>query len=201
MAGNISRSGRPRGELGFLKPIIKREFLQSHALRYDETLRLGEDYALYTQALIAGARFCVLGARGYVAIQRGTSISARHTASDLKRIAKFDEQCLTGGGELSVSERAALVAHRTATLRKCHYREVLDCKKARGVLPALGMLGSLPSALPFILGETLVAKTVAIRRAFGLAGAGQSGDQIRLLLGLPQSRLSVTAHGGTTPPV
>ena len=100
-----------------------------------------------------------------------------------------------------MSERAALVAHRTATLRKCHYRAVLDCKKARGVLPALGMLGSLPSALPFILGETLVAKTVAIRRAFGLAGAGQSGDQIRLLLGLPQSRLSVTAHGGTTPPV
>ena len=132
VAGNISRSGRPRGELGFLKPIIKREYLQSHALRYDETLRLGEDYALYTQALIAGARFCVLGARGYVAIQRGTSISARHTASDLKRIAEFDEQCLTGGGELSVSERAALVAHRTATLRKCHYREVLDCKKARG---------------------------------------------------------------------
>ena len=65
--------------MGFLKPIIKREFLQSHALRYDETLRLGEDYALYTQALIAGARFCVVGARGYVAIQRGTSISARHT--------------------------------------------------------------------------------------------------------------------------
>jgi succinoglycan biosynthesis protein ExoU len=200
VTGNISRAGRLRGELGFLKPIIKREFLQRHSLRYDETLWLGEDYALYTQALIAGARFCVVGARGYVAIQRGGSISGRHAASDLERMARFDEQCLADGVDLSASERAALAAHRTATLRKCHYREVLDCKKARGMLPALSMLASRPSSVPFILGETITAKASVVRHALRLAPADQK-EQIRLLLGLRQSRLSVTAPDGAKPPL
>jgi len=199
VTGNISRTARPRGELGFLKPIIKREFLQKHSLHYDETLWLGEDYALYTQALIAGARFCVVGACGYIAIQRGGSISGRHAASDLEKMARFDEQCLANGANLSASERAALVAHRTATLRKCHYREVLDCKKARGPLPALALLASRPSSVPYILGETITAKTAVLRNALRLAPADQNSDQIRLLLGLRQSRLSVTASGGAKP--
>jgi succinoglycan biosynthesis protein ExoU len=199
VTGNISRAGHLRGELGFLKPIIKREFLQTHALRYDETLWLGEDYALYTQALMAGARFCVVGACGYVAIQRGGSISGRHAASDLERMARFDEQCLANGANLSATERAALVAHRAATLRKCHYREVLDCKKARGLPPALAMLASRPSSVPFILGETITAKAAAVRNALGLAPADSNSDQIRLLLGLRQSRLSVTAPAAAKP--
>ena len=191
--GNISDRTRLRGELGFLKPIVRREFLQHHALRYDEHLRLGEDYALYTKALMAGARFCVVGARGYVATQRQGSISAQHSALDLERMAQFDEQCLANGHALSARERAALVAHRTATMRKFRYRAVLDTRKKRGLLPAVGMLVANPAALPFIASETIRAKTPAVRRALGLGNAGRSdgGDQIRLLLGLPQSRLSV----------
>ncbi len=68
---NISRPGRPQAELGFMKPIMSRAFLDRNGLRYDETLRLGEDYALYVQALIAGAVFKVAGACGYVAVERG----------------------------------------------------------------------------------------------------------------------------------
>jgi succinoglycan biosynthesis protein ExoU len=41
---NISRPGRPRSELGFLKPVIRRDMLDRLSLRYDETLRLGEDF-------------------------------------------------------------------------------------------------------------------------------------------------------------
>jgi succinoglycan biosynthesis protein ExoU len=193
--GNVSHRARLRGELGFLKPIIKREFLRKHALRYDEHLRLGEDYALYTKALMAGARFCVVGARGYVATQRQGSISARHSAQDLARIAQFDEQCLATASGLSAREQAALAAHRTATLRKFRYRAVLDTKKARGLLPAVGMLVSNPSSLPFIASETISTKAASVRRALGLSNAGRNarGDQIRLLLELPQSRLSIVA--------
>lgn len=191
--GNISHRTRLRGELGFLKPIIRREFLQKHALRYDEHLRLGEDYALYAKALMAGARFCVVGARGYVATQRQDSISARHSAQDLARIAQFDEQCLATAGGLSASEQAALAAHRTATLRKFCHRAVLDTKKARGLLPAVGMLVANPTSLPFIASETISAKAATVRRALGLGDAGRKdrGGQIRLLLELPQSRLCI----------
>ncbi|MFG3656131.1 glycosyl transferase family A, partial [Klebsiella pneumoniae] len=41
--GNISRRGASRGEIGFLKPVMRRAFLDAHGLRYDEKLRLGED--------------------------------------------------------------------------------------------------------------------------------------------------------------
>ena len=55
--GNISRRRVQRGELGFLKPVISRTFLDRHRLRYDESLRLGEDYELYARAVAHGARF------------------------------------------------------------------------------------------------------------------------------------------------
>jgi succinoglycan biosynthesis protein ExoU len=195
--GNISHRTRLRGELGFLKPIIRREFLRRHGLRYDEQLRLGEDYALYTRALMAGARFCVVGARGYVATQRQGSISAQHSAQDLERMARFDARCLADARGLGIREQAALSAHRRATLHKVRYRSVLDTKKERGLLPALGMLFSHPASLPFIASETVSAKMGAARRALRLgdAGHGDRGDQIRLLLGLPQARFSVVAPG------
>jgi succinoglycan biosynthesis protein ExoU len=195
--GNISRRKRLRGEMGFLKPIIRREFLRRHALRYDEQLRLGEDYALYTRALMAGARFCVVGARGYVATQRQGSISAQHSAQDLERMARFDAQCLADGRGLDEREQAALAAHRRAMLLKFRYRSVLDTKNTRGLLAAVGMLASHPCSLPFIASETVSAKMEAARQALGLGNAGRSdrGDQIRLLLGLPQARLSVVTPG------
>jgi succinoglycan biosynthesis protein ExoU len=66
--GNVTRWGRLRKELGFLKPLMRRSFLDFHGLRYDEGLRLGEDYALYAQALALGARFLVTSDCGYVSV-------------------------------------------------------------------------------------------------------------------------------------
>ena len=57
---------RPRRELGFLKPLMKRRFLADHGLAYDESVRLGEDFVFYTQALLRGARFLLVPACGYI---------------------------------------------------------------------------------------------------------------------------------------
>src|SRR6185437_13753336 len=74
-AGNVSRKGRDRQELGFLKPLMRRAFLQEHHLAYDESLRLGEDFVIYAQALARGARFRLIPPCGYVAVERPASIS------------------------------------------------------------------------------------------------------------------------------
>ncbi|TIR80094.1 MAG: glycosyltransferase family 2 protein, partial [Mesorhizobium sp.] len=76
--GNISRRRLLRGELGFLKPVISRAFLDRHGLRYDENLRLGEDYELYARAVARGARFKIIKSCGYGAIVRADSLSGRH---------------------------------------------------------------------------------------------------------------------------
>lgn len=168
--GNISRPNRPRGELGFLKPLIRRSFLDTHGLRYDESLRLGEDYALYVRALAAGARFRVVGACGYIAIERGDSISARHGAADLQRLAQFDAACLAGLlVDLDATERAALRKHHAATSAKAAHRVALDLKREHGLAAALLYLAGRPSSLPHITAETWRAKskTVQARLARG----------------------------------
>jgi succinoglycan biosynthesis protein ExoU len=156
--GNISRPDRPRGELGFLKPLIKRSFLNAHKLRYDETLRLGEDYALYVCALAAGARFRVVGACGYIALEREHSLSSSHGAADLKKLALFDARCLSGLVRLDAKGRAAICAHHAATVDKAVHRVALDLKRERGLLPALLYLAGKPASLPHIAAETLRAK-------------------------------------------
>lgn len=83
LRGNIPDADTRRGELGFLKPVLSRKFLDRHGLRYDPALRLGEDFVLYLDMLTRGARFSVLPDVGYVARVRADSLSGRHSADDL----------------------------------------------------------------------------------------------------------------------
>ncbi|MGZ5075413.1 MAG: amino acid adenylation domain-containing protein [Methylobacter sp.] len=42
---------------GFLQPIMRRNFLYKNSIAYDETTRLGEDFILYIECLLNGAKF------------------------------------------------------------------------------------------------------------------------------------------------
>src|SRR5262249_50878858 len=108
--GNVSRRGLLRKELGFLKPMMRRSFLKEHGLHYDETLRLGEDYALYARALALGARFVIVPSPGYVSVLRSSSISGKHTRADLERFRDVDI-VLGGMAGLSPREKRALQRH------------------------------------------------------------------------------------------
>jgi len=43
--------------LGFSKPLMNREFLEKHQIRYEDEIRLGQDFFIYLRALACGARF------------------------------------------------------------------------------------------------------------------------------------------------
>lgn len=135
VAGNISRPGRPRGELGFLKPVIRRAFLDEAGLRYDPLLRLGEDYDLYTRALAMGARFKVVDTCGYGALVRADSLSGRHRTDDLKRLAEADREILTLP-DLPSNARAELLRHHRHIRDKYRLRNFLDIKARGGMLNA-----------------------------------------------------------------
>jgi hypothetical protein len=94
MLGQRLALGFHRKELGYLKPLIRRSFLDHHGLRYDEGLRLGEDYALYARALAAGARFLLVPTAGYVAVERADSLSARHNRRDLEALRNSDRELM-----------------------------------------------------------------------------------------------------------
>ena len=64
-------------EFGYIKPIIRRDFLVRHAIRYDEEIWAGEDFLLYAMCVQRGARFDLLPEPLYNYAIRPGSLSTR----------------------------------------------------------------------------------------------------------------------------
>jgi succinoglycan biosynthesis protein ExoU len=160
--GNISRRGASRGEIGFLKPVMRRSFLDGHGLAYDEGLRLGEDYDLYARALLKGARYKVVHGCGYGAVVRADSLSGRHRTADLKRLYEADRAMLALP-EARGRAQVALRRHERHVRARYELRRFLDIKASKGLASAgLGAL-SRPTALPAIVGGVATDKFDAFR--------------------------------------
>lgn len=148
--GNISKRGAPRGETGFLKPVIRRDFLQHARLRYREALRLGEDYELYVRALARGGRYKIVHSCGYGAVVRADSLSGRHRTADLKDLYEADRSILESE-RLDSKAEAAIRRHERHVRARYELRNFLDLKSGSGVVRA-GVHGlKHPGALPAIL--------------------------------------------------
>ncbi len=128
--GNARRHGILRTELGFLKPLIRRSFIDQCGLNYDEKLRLGEDYALYIRALAGGARFLIVPATGYASVIRADSLSALHSKRDLERLRDSDVDLL-GSARLTAGQRRALKQHYTSVDCRVQWLRVIDLIKSR----------------------------------------------------------------------
>ncbi|WP_108660518.1 glycosyltransferase family 2 protein [Acuticoccus kandeliae] len=133
--GNVTRRGMRRRELGFLHPLIRRDFLARHALLYADDIRLGEDYDLYTRALLAGARFRLATSLGYFAVEHAGSLSGSHRTHDLSRLCAVDD-ALLADPRLTPDQRRAVLTHRRSLAARFHLRHFLDDKRERGLLPA-----------------------------------------------------------------
>jgi succinoglycan biosynthesis protein ExoU len=133
--GNMSGRHK-RGEMGFLKPVMSRAFLERHQLRYDESMRLGEDVDLYLRALLAGARFLLLRQVGYCAVVRPTSLSAAHGAADLAALHDALVRNAKRAAEGSTDRTAILTLAAQVRQRRDH-RLFLDRKAVAGLLAAL----------------------------------------------------------------
>lgn len=64
-------------DFGLLKPLLRAAHLRQHGLAYDETIRHGEDFRLYLDALLAGGRLLVLPEAMYRYTERTGSISGK----------------------------------------------------------------------------------------------------------------------------
>lgn len=168
--GNISRRGAARGEIGFLKPVMRRAFLDAHGLAYDENLRLGEDYDLYARALLKGARYKVVHGCGYGAVVRADSLSGRHRTADLKRLYEADRAILALPDARGTAE-AALLRHERHMRARYELRHFLDIKAERGLARAGLHALARPAALPAIVGGVAADKLHAFRTRIGPPGA------------------------------
>ncbi|MBB3610094.1 glycosyltransferase family 2 protein [Rhizobium sp. BK602] len=179
--GNISKRGVRRGEIGFLKPLMRRSFLDRHGLRYDEALRLGEDYDLYVRALAKGARYKIIHSCGYGAVVRSNSLSGRHRTEDLRRLYEADRAILAAGG-LSHSDAAAIRRHEEHIRGRYELRHFLDVKSQSGLAAAASYALGKPAAIPAIAGGILADKTERFRKGGGAPIAHSGTNGLRYLL-------------------
>jgi len=102
--------------LGYVKPLISRDFLSRNKLLYDPELRIGEDFMLLADALALGARCVTDLSAGYGYTVRAGSISHRMTGAEAQRIAAGDRR-FEQRHDLDAPARRSL-ARRTAGLRQ-----------------------------------------------------------------------------------
>jgi len=136
---NITRASRLRRELGFLKPLVRRAFLDQHGLSYDESMRLGEDYDLYARMLSYGARMRLVPWCGYVSVMRGDSLSLNHGRKELAALEASDDRLLASG-QLSAADATRVRRHRFTTRSRIVWIDFMAALKAGNVFGAAGLV-------------------------------------------------------------
>lgn len=110
--------------LGYLKPMIRREMVQG--VRYDETLRIGEDYDFIVRLLAQGAKYIYAPIPLYFYRRHGGSISHRLRTSDLDALILAGERFQASHPASLVTSRLRLKALGVAR----HFARLVDALKA-----------------------------------------------------------------------
>lgn len=151
---NITKGKRTRGELGFIKPLIKTSKLKEHNIIYQEHMRLGEDYELYVRLLANGAKLKIVPAQGYVSVRRETSLSGQHSINDLKSLRDCNEKLLNDfENKLTKLEQKALRKHYLSIDGRYQWRCLIDAVKEKNIKAAIKTF-LRPYPVPFyVLGK------------------------------------------------
>ncbi|WP_050581864.1 glycosyltransferase family 2 protein [Pseudoalteromonas sp. TAE56] len=152
IVSNISKKGKKRQELGFIKPIIKRDFLIKHNLSYQENMRLGEDYELYCRCLALGAKLKLIEACGYVALVRANSLSGNHSLHDLIQLRDCDYK-MAVSLPVTVEESQLLRLHADSINFKIQWIEFYTSLKKRKIVPSLKALFNSFSSFIHIIAQ------------------------------------------------
>jgi succinoglycan biosynthesis protein ExoO len=133
---------------GYLKPLFRRSFLDQHGLRYDETLRIGEDFHLMLEALAMDARCARHASAGYIYVTRTGSISHRLSLSDATAMIAADRRFLARfGGRLSPVETRAARLHLSSLTDGAAFVAMVDCIKRRRLMDLVRHAGRHPRAV------------------------------------------------------
>lgn len=167
IARNVGSPRTPRVSYGFLKPVLRADFLREKRLAYDERNRFAEDFMLYVRCLINGARWWLLPEAMYrYAIVPG-SLTEQQSSNDLLRLRQMESELLADP-RVNVDPLLvqAITRHKSVLDRCYYYRAFTDAVKGGHLRRAAGLLtDSRKSAqlifqestrqLPTILGKAL----------------------------------------------
>jgi succinoglycan biosynthesis protein ExoO len=140
---NIENAGA--ASLGYLKPMIRRARLGD--LRYDETLRIGEDYDFLLRFLLTGARFCVLPEPLYSYRRHASSISHRLSEATVMAMIDSHRAFVSTHGPFDRELAGLFEAQMQSLQEAAAYERLVQSIKSRKVFDAAVRLAASPRLL------------------------------------------------------
>jgi succinoglycan biosynthesis protein ExoO len=141
---DTSRPYSRRPDLGFLKPLIRRDLIDRSGARYDEGLRIGEDFHFLAALMAAGGRLALTSEPLYLYRKHVASISHRFTPEILAALIAADRDFLA----VLTDPAAARAMHRRIEGLKSWavHEQVMAEAKAGRWLEAVRAAASRPHA-------------------------------------------------------
>ena len=154
---NVATRNHPHVRYGFMHPMVRRQFLLEKGLWYDERIRFGEDFLLYTQCLIHNARWWILPDAMYLYSVRKDTLTSVQTPHDLDRIRSVETDLLRKPNIAANRELTRAIRRHKRTIDRCYYyRSFTDAVKARKLAGASRILFEGPRSVGHILLESLI---------------------------------------------
>lgn len=111
-------------DLGLLKPIMRRSFLNENNIRYDVRYKIGEDLLLYMMTIVHGAKMVITGDSYYIYHRRVGSIS-RDGSKTFEMLADMVDDIIEDcSGVLDNYQVSKLKARKSGLLRVVYWREL-----------------------------------------------------------------------------
>ena len=147
--------------LGYIKPLIRREFLIEHHIKYNETIRVGEDYILYLECLRQQARLILVPQAYYYYRTRVTSLSARSATAYLAESCDIAQFFVRQEAEIAEDSHLLPVLQENITIyqNRLAYHHVLETIKQKNIGRTIRQILVRPYTL-----KLLVKKSLAIVR-------------------------------------
>jgi succinoglycan biosynthesis protein ExoO len=146
----LASTTRARGGLdfGYLKPMMKRAFLDQHGLTFSTRYRVGEDFLLFTECLLSGARFLLVPQPGYVYRRRKTSITLSGCENMVVLAALNRELMARLAGQVDSDTSDALAARQQLLERNVAFQHFRSAISAGTLGRAVAELINSPYLLP-----------------------------------------------------
>ena len=137
--------------LGYLKPLIRTEIVRELRLRYDETLRIGEDYDFLIHLMAHGYRLLLEPRSLYFYRKHEKSTSYRLRADDILALIAADERFIGRGFSFAPRIETALKRRQHSLRCLLVYDTVLTALKRRDVLGAADWAARHPYMWPLLI--------------------------------------------------
>ncbi|MER2519270.1 MAG: glycosyltransferase family 2 protein [Bdellovibrionales bacterium] len=144
--------------MGYLKPMVRRDFLQQHNLRYDPSHRAGQDFIFLAEILLNGGKTLIVPDAGYIYVHR-ISPTTRKISPSSRSNPNF-ELIVRGCDELLAryGQNMAFAARHALKQRRHIFESRIGCDAMISALHE----GAISKALSILTQSPLIPALVAM---------------------------------------